>query len=860
MRIRNNKTKTLAICLLFAISIMTSMMLVSETSAHAPAWNIPTFAYISASPNPIGVGQQALIVFWLTNTYDSAAVTNNYRFHNYKLTITAPDGTNTSQTFETITDSTSSQFTQFTPTQVGTYTLSFVYPGQKVNDYPHSSTSAAINDTYLSSSATATLTVQQTPVTTAPDYPLPQEYWTRPIEAQNTAWATIASNWLVTGGATQNYNVQPDGAAPNTSHIMWTKPLEFGGIVGGMNDTGISGATYYTGQSYEERWSNPIIISGQLFYPLPLGNNGNGGGYVSVDLRTGQQNWYQNLPVNPSFGQLADFESPNQHGIMNGYLWATSGTTWMAYDASSGNALFNLTNVPSGTRVWGPNGEILTYVLDVTHRWLAQWNTTDAITGGPANALTSNGYRPIGKSIDASLPTSYDWNVTLPTTVPAGSSIIKAFADDILLAGTQSAVSTSVPGTGPYTTWAVSLDTIVSGQTGPISLKWIQNYPAPANNVSRQYGVVDGINRVFTTCDKETMQWSGFNLDTGAQMWGPVGPTDNPYQYYSSSITSYNAGAYSTAYGNLYLAGFGGTVYSYDIKTGQLQWTYGNGGQGNSTNSGLTSVWPLRPIFISNIADGKIYLFNSEHSPNVPLYKDAYMTCLNASTGQLIWRIYSWANAGPSFYAQAGVIADGYFAYYNTYDGRIYSIGKGPSAMTVEAPMTAVTLGSSLVIRGTVTDIAAGSKQSEQAARFPNGLPAVSDDSMEQFMEYVYMQKPMPTNATGVPVTISVVDSNGNYRTIGSTTSNTDGFFSYAWTPDIDGTYTVYASFAGSNSYYPSHAVTAFTVDPSVATPTPQPTQAPGMADIYFVPAIAGVFVAIAICIAMIALVLRKHP
>ena len=33
----------------------------------------------------------------------------------------------------------------------------------------------------------------------------------------------------------------------------------------------------------------------------------------------------------------------------------------------------------------------------------------------------------------------------------------------------------------------------------------------------------------------------------------------------------------------------------------------------------------------------------------------------------------------------------------------------------------------------------------------------------------------------------------------------TDGIFSFNWKPDITGQYTVYASFAGSESYYGHH-------------------------------------------------------
>jgi hypothetical protein len=127
-------------------------------------------------------------------------------------------------------------------------------------------------------------------------------------------------------------------------------------------------------------------------------------------------------------------------------------------------------------------------------------------------------------------------------------------------------------------------------------------------------------------------------------------------------------------------------------------------------------------------------------------------------------------------------------------------------------------------------------------------------------MAYVYMQQPKPTNATGVPVTLSVVDANGNYRTIGTTTSTTEGYYTYTWTPDISGTYFVYASYGGSESYWPSTAVSSFVVDnPAQATnaPTPQPVS---VADQYFLPGIAAVIVVIIIVGALIILLQRKRP
>jgi hypothetical protein len=127
-------------------------------------------------------------------------------------------------------------------------------------------------------------------------------------------------------------------------------------------------------------------------------------------------------------------------------------------------------------------------------------------------------------------------------------------------------------------------------------------------------------------------------------------------------------------------------------------------------------------------------------------------------------------------------------------------------------------------------------------------------------MGYVYQQQPMPTNFIGVNVQINVVDANGNSRTIGTAITDATGKYNLVWTPDVSGTYQVTATFAGNAAYWPSSATTAFTVMATSATVTPAPTPAPSTADLYFVPAIAGLFVFVAIIGAVIILVLRKHP
>ncbi len=207
-------------------------------------------------------------------------------------------------------------------------------------------------------------------------------------------------------------------------------------------------------------------------------------------------------------------------------------------------------------------------------------------------------------------------------------------------------------------------------------------------------------------------------------------------------------------------------------------------------------------------------------------------------------------------------ISDGVMTAFNSYDNQIYTYGTGPTQTTVSAPSVGVTTATPITISGTITDISAGSKQEAVAANFPNGLPCVSDTSMTQWMESVYMQQSIPANSTGVTITISVIDSNNNYRIIGNTTSNLYGTYrGLTWTPDIPGKYTVIASFAGTQSYYGSTAQTHFHASAIPATPAPTATPAASMADTYFVPAIAGLFVLIIIVLALIVMMmLRKRP
>ena len=55
----------------------------------------------------------------------------------------------------------------------------------------------------------------------------------------------------------------------------------------------------------------------------------------------------------------------------------------------------------------------------------------------------------------------------------------------------------------------------------------------------------------------------------------------------------------------------------------------------------------------------------------------------------------------------------------NTYDQQIYAIGKGPSSITVDAPLSGVTVANSIVIRGTITDASPGTQQTNVQSTIP---------------------------------------------------------------------------------------------------------------------------------------------
>lgn len=814
----------------FLVAILIISMafpLTALTVDAAPTSAKATYALIGAMPNPVGLGETVLMATGITDALPTAVD----GFTGVTVTVTKPD--NTTVTLGPYrTDSTGMTGATYTPDTVGTYYLQTHFPAQWFN-------SSTANTYYKESySEQIKLIVQPEPVAVYQGAALPTEYWSRPINAQLREWYTISGSWLTPTPTlpTDNLYAPYNDDAPESAHVLWTRKIgdTFGGLAGGIDATG-----YAIGDAYEGKYG-AIAISGVLCY-----NKYDSGQpqqtVVAVDLHTGQQLWERTLGFNGnmygtgriSFGQIVRTETMNNQGDF-AYIWVVSGTNWFAFDPLTGDWKYNMTNVPSGTNYFGPNGEIVRYTLNAGNGWLAQWNTTSAAIKGNTGMAIAWGSQVRGKSFDAQVK-GWDWNVTIPKGLPG--SVRTVNVGDRLLGASVNATTVQL--------WAINLNTS-KGAIGTVLYNTAWSAPSDwlDGNQTINWAAASLTDNVAVLNSKETRKYYAFDLTNGQFLWGPS--ESDSYMNMFDRISTIN-------YGKLISSGAGGDIYCRNARTGQILWNYT--AVDLDTEFTIGNDWWMQQLIVT---DGKVYLGHVEHSPNQPLPRGAPFVCIDIETGNIVWIMQRGFR--QTCWGGKAVIGDSILAFQDTYEGRIYAVGKGPSQTGVTASPKVSTNGDSVLIEGSVTDISPGTEDYSISARFPEGVPAISDEGQSAWMKYVYMQFSKPTNATGVTVSLDTIDPNGNYVHIGSAVSDATGKFSYQWTPEIPGKYTVYATFTGSNSYYGSLSETAIAVQVAAATPTAAPTAAPSAADLYFIPAVAGLFIAVIVCIAMVALVLRKHP
>ncbi len=804
MKTLRNKSKAATIILILMLTIITLVTFLPTVNAR----NVPTYAFVTVSPNPVGVNQQVSIIMWLDKIEPTAEGPGGGRWGDYTVAVTKPnEDTETLGPFTA--DDTSYAFTLYTPDQVGTYTLEFNFPGKQVTGFSPL-LMIPINDYYEPSNFTTTLTVQAEPVESMPQTPLPTDFWRRPIDAQNQEWYTISGNWLAIGPTTfgdtsYNYsgNFNPFTRAPRSAHIVWTKPLTFGGLIGGEFG-GTSESNYYTGKSYEPKFTPPIIINGVLYYnePLPPKN-----GYYAVDLRTGETLWHHEsygpltevgavgLLGTPSYpgltnGQIFSYRSPNEVGA-RAYLWfagsagpagAGFGASpfWYMYDAETGDLILEMDNATGGgVRVEGPKGELLYYYLGTN--WLALWNSTRAIgTLGTTGTQAWAWRPPTGSKID--WRDGIQWNVTLPIPIPFQATSL--VGSGILLATTGTFFA-------PFD-W--QMEVAYDMETG--AQLWIQNRTTPVGASS--FGLMgilkDG---VYTEFDKGATQWRGYDASTGEEIWGPTTPYTNAWGSQPLGIQS--------AYGIQYQKAVDG-IHALNYSNGQRLWDYYADPSGSEFPGFATLPFLGGDLTIAD----EIIFAPTGNSHGDPIFRGAKLYAIDAMSGEQVWSI-------NGFFLGTMPIADGYLVGQNGYDNQIYCFGKGQTATTVDAEPAIIAKGTNVLIKGTVTDQSSGAADT----------PAISDADMSAWMEYLYQQQSMPQNVEGVEVTLDAIDPNNNFIHIGRVTSDMNGFYSYMWEPEHEGTYKIISTFEGTNSYYSSYAETAVGVGPAPSAGQPMETEEP---------------------------------
>ena len=654
-----------------------------------------------------------------------------------------------------------------------------------------------------SSSPELTLTVQQDMVASWPPSELPTDYWTRPVSPENREWAAIIGNFPYNGfmvdppedtnAYASNYRFTPYVQGPETAHVVWKRLGALSGLIGGdVGPTLVgSGEGTYAG-------TPTVVFNGRCYQSI----TGAGGEDVlrCYDIRTGDVYWEIPNPIPGSQG-IFGYTPGALTGIsVSKGIEVVPGATSSAVGQQS--ALISV-----GTNLVKLNPFTGTLTLNVTGMRGTYYRDPFVLS---VQTLSPGNYRLINWTT-AGTSTNFTSRIMNNITWPFSSLGAVDYEAGV-------AVSAS-PFTPPeFGAWYGSVIAAADLYTG--ALKW--NVTDTDTIYSASTAVAD--HGKFAVC-MMNRHWNAYNLADGKKVW-----TSEKAEYPWGFGWGYTV---ASAYGKLIGLAYDG-VYAFNWADGKIAWRFSAGDAGYETPYNTWS-WMSSP----QLADGKVYVSNGEHSPTTPIARGWRLFCVDAFTGEGIWNITGGMTPGA--------IADGYLTADNRYDGYMYVFGKGKSQTTLAASQGVLTQGQSVMLTGTIMDLSPGQ---------PN-TPCVSEESMTQWMEYLHMQHAIPSDVVGVTVSLDAVYPNGNAIHIGEVVSDMSGSFKKLWTPDIVGEYTVTATFMGSNAYGSSWAETAIGVVETSPSPTPSTVAASeAPIELYFAISTAAIIIAIAVA----ALLLRRRP
>ena len=227
-----------------------------------------SYAALSFRPNPVGVDQQVLINFWV-----APAPAANRKFLDLTLTITKPDGDTEVIKKDSYPDD-GTTYIEYVVDQVGEWKFQFDFPGTYFpagrylrGELITATTGGTVytESVYMQPSSTEeqTLVVQEDPVYSWIEDPLPTDYWTRPVAYEHREWWSILGNfpWRGQTGGPMWDELYPDTNSkwmlkgrldtfvpwvegPNSAHVAWKRYTALGGLIGG--DYGYEANTRYS--------------------------------------------------------------------------------------------------------------------------------------------------------------------------------------------------------------------------------------------------------------------------------------------------------------------------------------------------------------------------------------------------------------------------------------------------------------------------------------------------------------------------------------------------------------------------------------------------------------------------------------
>ncbi len=305
------------------------------------AADIKTSAYISVSPNPVGVNQTLLVNVWIT-----PLISANAYFHNFTVKFTKPNGDiDTIGPFDSEPSGTGVQSFTYVPDQVGTWYYQFSYSGGDI---------IAANTYLASASPKSALAVQSEPIPEWPPAPLATEgdfsNWLRPINAWNRDWSMISGDWPQSGyNASMNY-FNPYNFMTNSAHVLWTRQTSVAGLIGGE----YGNASYLGGNSVN------MVLAGLAYYTASDGTH-------CIDVHTGKELWVK-PEISPSIGVAVQHYPNSTASSWGAELWQVD-ENFVKYNPFTGEATLTVPGALSGIYVEPyfysyANGRLITWKTD----------------------------------------------------------------------------------------------------------------------------------------------------------------------------------------------------------------------------------------------------------------------------------------------------------------------------------------------------------------------------------------------------------------------------------------------------------------------------------------------------------------